>query len=74
MKQSATCMEYQQTQPCEKIIPCEISHKLWQMDGVNIYTVENNTLLCIADDYSKFPIVKKTDGPSADSLIRAVID
>ena len=37
----------------------------------NIFNVENNTLLCIVDYYSKFPVIMKTDGISADSLIWA---
>ena len=35
-----------------------------------IFSIKNNTLLCIAYYYSKFPVVKKTDDLSADNLIR----
>ena len=72
VKQHATCMEYQQTQACEKIIPCKMPNKLWEVAGANILSVKNNPLLCIGDDYSKFSIVKKTDGLLADNLIGAV--
>ena len=71
-EQCATCMEYQQTKPCEKIIPHEMLHKPWEVVGANIFTVKNNLLLCIVDYYSKFPVIKKTDGLSAGGLIRAV--
>ena len=34
--------------------------------------IKNKTLFCIVDYYSKFPVVKKAYGFSADNLIRAV--
>ena len=36
-----------------------------------MFSVKNNKLMCIVYYYSKFPIVKKGDGISADDLIRA---
>ena len=42
------------------------------MFGNDIFTIKNNTLLYIVDFYSKFPIVKKMDGLSADNLITVV--
>ena len=70
VKQCATCMAYQQTQPCEKIIPYEMPQKSWDVISVDIFTV--NTILCTVDYYSKFPIIKKTDGLPAESLIKVV--
>ena len=35
--------------------------------------INNNTLLCIVDYFSKFPVMKKADGLSADHLTRAAI-
>ena len=49
-------------------------YKSWEVAGAVIFTIKNNTLLSIVDYYNKFPVVKKTDGLSADSLIRAVTD
>ena len=37
-----------------------------------IYSLLKYTLLCIADYFSKFPLVKKTDGLLADNLIIVV--
>ena len=42
------------------------------MEGVNVFTIEKNTLLCNVDYYGKLPVMKKTDSLSADSLIRVV--
>ena len=44
-------------------------HKPWEVDGTDIFTIKKNALLCIVDYYSKFPVVKKTDGHLADNLI-----
>ena len=60
----------QQTQPHEKTILYEIPYKPWGIVGANIFSINNNTLLCIVNYYSKFPVVKKTSCLSADNLIR----
>ena len=72
MKQYATYLDYQQTQPHEKTIPCDILCKSWEVVGADIFSINNNAQLCIVDCYSKFPIVKKSDGLSANKLIRTV--
>ena len=35
------------------------------------YIFNNEPLLCIVDYYSKFPVMKRADGLSADDLIKA---
>ena len=72
VKQCATNMEYQQTQPCEKMIPYEMLHKHWEVLGANIFTIKSNTSLCIVEYYSRFSVVKKTNSLSADSQMRPV--
>ena len=47
-----------------------IPHKPWELVGVEIFSINNNTLLCIVDYYN-FCIVKKADGLLAYDLIRA---
>ena len=69
MEQCATHLEYHQTQPHEKLIPHEILCKPWEMVGADIFSINNHVVLCIVDYYSKFPIVKKADGLTADDLI-----
>ena len=48
-----------------------IYHTSHEVVGVDIFPIINNTLPCIIDYYSKFPIVQKVDGLSADDLISA---
>ena len=70
MKQCTTCMEYQQIQSCEKIIPYKLLYKPLEVVGADIFTM-NNTLLCNGDYYSKIPVVKKTDSLLAHNVLRA---
>ena len=72
VKQCATCLDYQQTTPHEKTIPYDLPCKPWQVVGADIFSLNNNTLLCVVDYYSTFPIMRKADRLSADDLIRAV--
>ena len=65
-------MVYLQTQLCEKIIPYEMLYKLWEVDYPDIFTIKSNMLLHSVHSYSKFPIVKITDGLLADILITEV--
>ena len=71
VKQCGTCLEYQETQPHEKTILYELPHKPSEVVGADIFSVNNNTLLCVVDYYSKFPIVERVDGLSTDDLIKA---
>ena len=42
----------------------------WEVVSADIFSITNDTLLCIVDYYSKFPVVKKTDGLLVDNLVR----
>ena len=66
MKQCATSLDYQQMQTHEKTILYDLP---WEVVGADIFSINNNTLLCIVDCY-KFPIVKRAGALSADNLIR----
>ena len=72
VKQCVTCMVYQQTLPHEKIIPSQMPYKHCEVIGADIFTNKSNALLFIVNYYSKFPVIKKTDGLYDDSLIREV--
>ena len=69
IKNCATCLEYQQTQPKEKIIHHNIQLRPWDVLGTDIFHFNNKNYLCIVDYHSKFPIVKRLEGLSAESLI-----
>ena len=47
-------------------------HKPWELVDANTFTIKSNTSLCILYYYSKFPVLRKTDGLSADNLIGVV--
>ena len=49
VKQCVIYMGYQQTQPCEKIIPYKMPHKPWEMVSADIFTIKNNALFYIVD-------------------------
>ena len=63
------CLDFQQTQPKEKIIHHEIPAKPWEIFGADMFTLHNRNYLCIVDYYRKFPGIKKTEDLAADSLI-----
>ena len=62
LKQFATCLEYQHTQLKEKAITHEFPTKQWRIVWADIFSINKETFLCIVDYYSKFPVMKRTDG------------
>ena len=48
---------------------CDILGKLWEMIGVDMFTLINKTYLCIVDYHSKLPIVKKAEDLCTDNLM-----
>ena len=71
MKQCATCLDYQHIQPQEKTIPYKLQRSPWETLGADIFSINNETLLCIVDYHNKFPVVKTADRLSPYDLIRA---
>ena len=71
IKTCATCLMFQQTQPKEKIIHHDIPARPWDVVGADMFNINNKNYLCMIDYHSKFSIIKKTKGLSADSLILA---
>ena len=65
----ATCHTFQQTQPKDKVIHHDIPVRLWEVISADTFTLNNKHYLYIVDYHSKFPIIKKTEDLSADSLI-----
>ena len=64
-------LHFQQTQPREKIIKHDIPGKPWEVIGTDMFTLNNANYICIVDHHSKFPIVKRAEVMSTESLIRA---
>ena len=69
IKNCAICLKYQQTQPKEKIIQYDIPLRPWEVLGTDVFHFNNKNYLCIVDYHSKFPIVKRLEGLSTESLI-----
>ena len=68
----ATCLECQQMQPKENIIHHDIPLRPWEVLGTDIFHFNNKNYLCIVDYHSKFPVAKRLEGLSAESLITTI--
>ena len=44
----------------------------WEVVGVDVFMINNNTLLCVVDYYGEFPIVEKVNSLSADNLVQMI--
>ena len=64
-----TCLTFQQIPPKDKIIHHDIPVRPWDVIGEDMFTLNNKHYLCIVDYHSKFPIIRKTEDLSVDSLI-----
>ena len=72
IKHCATCLEFQQTQPKEKITHHKIPLRLWEVVSVDVFHFKNKHYLYNVDYNSKFPVIKRLEGLSADNLINTV--
>ena len=60
---------YQQMQHKEEMMHDDIPIEPWEVIGADIFSINSKNYLCIIDYHSKFPIIKKPEDLSADSLI-----
>ena len=60
-------------QPKENIIHNDVPGKLWEVGEADMFTLHKKNYICIVYYHSKFPIIKKMEDFSADSLILACI-
>ena len=65
----STCLNFQQTQPKERMIHHDIPAKPWEIIGTDMSTLHNKNYLCIVDYPSKFPVIKKMEDLSGENLI-----
>ena len=72
IKHCVTCLELQQMQPKEKIIYHNIPLRPWEVVSADIFHFNNKNYLCIVDYNSKFSVIKKLEGFSAECLINTV--
>ena len=73
IKNCAPCLEFQQMQPKEKIIHHDIPLRPWGVIGADIFQFNNKNYSCIVDYNSKFPVIKRLEGLSAENLINTII-
>ena len=66
------CLEFWKTQPEEKTIQHDILLRPWEVLAVDVFQLNNKNYLCVVDYHSKFPIIKRMEGLSAESLITTV--
>ena len=59
-------------QPKEKIIHHDIPMRPWEVLGAGIFQLNNKNYLCVVDYHSKFPVIKRMEGLSAENLITTV--
>ena len=64
-----TWLEFQQIQPKEKTIHHDIPLRPWKVLGADIFHINNENYLCVIDYHSKFPVIKRMEGLSTESLI-----
>ena len=72
IKSCNTCLEFQQTQPKEKMIHHDIPLRPWEVLGADLFHFNNKNYLCIADYHSKFPVIKRMEGLLTKSLIATI--
>ena len=65
------CLEFQQTQPKEKIVHHNIPLRPWEVLGADVFHFNNKNYLCIVDYHSKFPVIRRMDALSTENLITA---
>ena len=71
LKHCSTCLEYQNMQLQDKVIPYRTLTKPLELVGTDIFMVKNETLLYIVHHHSKYQVVKRVDGLLAEDLIWA---
>ena len=59
-------------QPKKRFIHHDIPLRPWEVVRADIFHFHNKSYLCIVDYNSKFPIVKRLDGLSAENLINTI--
>ena len=67
-----TCLEFQQMQPKERIIHHGIPMRLWEVIGADVFHFNNKNYLCVKDYNCTFPVIKRLEGVSAESLINTL--
>ena len=73
IKSCQTCQKYQRSQQPETLIQTEIPAGPWQTLGSDIFHLDGDTYLLVADYYSKFPVVKKMSNTCTSKEVVGVL-
>ena len=68
VKHCLTCLKYQNIQLEEKTTTHQVLAKQWVVVAQVFFKINNENLLCIVGNYSKFPVVKKVERMLAQDL------
>ena len=71
-KSCKTCQEYQPQQLHQPLQQTEMPSRPWSVLGSDLFQVEGDQYLIIADYYSKFPLVDKLPKPATSQVITEI--
>ena len=69
VRKCAMCQEVQPAQPHEPLMPHETPSRAWQIVGTDLFVINRETYLLVADDYSKFPFVYVIPSPVTSTAV-----
>ena len=72
ISQCAICNEFRGAQQKEPMIPHEFPTKPWEMCATDLFDLDRETYIVIADYYSKFFEVKKINSSSSKTVINVL--
>ena len=63
------CQENLRAQPKETLQAHDIPSTAWEVVDTDLFICNNHEYLIIADYYSKFPIIRKMNGPTTSNMV-----
>lgn len=67
------CQEMQKAQPPEPLRPSDIPTRPWSILGADLFTIDRQNYLLLADYFSKYPIVEPLPEPCKSSHIASLV-
>ena len=71
-KSCTTCQENQPAQSHQPLINTGMPKRPWSMIGTDLFQIDDDQYLIIADYYTKFPLVDKLPKPATSSVIAGI--
>ncbi|KAG1670042.1 hypothetical protein GQR58_017161 [Nymphon striatum] len=73
VKSCAVCQEHQKSQMPEPLLPHEIPLRPWSVLGMDLFELNQQKYLIVADYYSKYPIVRKLPVTAPSNTIISIL-